>query len=142
MMSEPDRIRSIAHSTFQSGEAMTKYIQFEAGDEAGGVILVEVDDEEVPSSEEGVVKVGIRDVLHNTVAVAQNTFSAAIKNAIHHNVQGLIEAIHSLPEPPTEVEINFGLKITGEAGNVAVGKAGGEVNYAVKLSWKQNSQKT
>jgi len=121
---------------------MTKYIQFESGDENGGTVLVEVDEEEVSLSSEGLVKVGIKEVLHNTVAVAQNTFSNAIRKAIQYNVQGLIDAIHSLPEPPSEVEINFGLKITGEAGNVAVGKAGGEVNYTVKLSWKQDSNQT
>lgn len=114
---------------------MTKYIQF--GDEKDGAILVEVDEEEIPSKEEGVVKVGVKDVLHNTVAVAQNTFYTAIKQAIHYNVQGLMDAVHSLPEPPNEVEINFGLKITGEAGNVAVAKASGETNYTVKLSWKK-----
>lgn len=118
---------------------MTKYIQFDVEDEASGEILVEVDEEEILSSEEGLVKVGIKDVLHNTVAVAQNTFSTAVKNAIHYNVQVLINAIHSLPEPPTEIEVNFGLKVTGEAGNVAVGKMGGEVNYVIKLSWKPGS---
>jgi hypothetical protein len=118
---------------------MTKYIQFNVEDEASGEVLVEVDEEEIISSEEGLVKVGIKDVLHSTVAVAQNTFSTAVKNAIHYNVQVLINAIHSLPEPPTEIEVNFGLKVTGEAGNVAVGKMGGEVNYAIKLSWKPGS---
>lgn len=118
---------------------MAKYIQFETESDNDEVILVEVEEEEVPSSERGVVKVGIKNVLHNTVAIAQTSFSSAIKKAIQNNVQGLIDAIHSLPEPPTEVEINFGLKMTGEAGNIAVGKAGGEVNYTVKLSWKQKS---
>jgi hypothetical protein len=118
---------------------MAKYIQFDAEGGNSEVVLVEVEEEEVPLAEMGVVKVGIKDVLHNTVAVAQTSFSTAIRKAIHNNVQGLIDAIHSLPEPPTEVEINFGLKMTGEAGNIAVGKAGGEVNYTVKLSWKQES---
>jgi len=118
---------------------MTKYIQFDIEDEASGEILVEVDEEEILSSEEGLIKVGIKDVLNNTVAIAQNNFSTAVKNAIHYNVQVLMNAIHSLPEPPTEIEVNFGLKVTGEAGNVAVGKMGGEVNYAIKLSWKPGS---
>ena len=116
---------------------MTKYIQFDTEDAKDGAILVEVDEEEIPSSEEGVVKVGVKEVLHNTVAVANNSFYTAIKEAIHFNVKGLMDAVHSLPEPPNEVEINFGLKITGEAGNVAVAKASGEVNYTVKLSWKK-----
>lgn len=114
---------------------MTKYIQF--GDEENGAVLVEVDEEEVPSTDEGLVKVGLRKGLGNAVVVANKTFYTAIKKAIHYNVQGFMDAVHSLPEPPNEVEINFGLKITGQVGNVAVAKASGETNYTVKLSWKK-----
>jgi hypothetical protein len=39
------------------------------------------------------------------------------------------------------LEISFSLKATGELGNVAVGKAGGEANYNVKLVWKAPSAK-
>jgi hypothetical protein len=37
------------------------------------------------------------------------------------------------------MEISFGLKATGEAGNVAIGKAGSEANFTVKLVWKSIS---
>ena len=36
-----------------------------------------------------------------------------------------------------EMEVTFGLVMTGEVGNVAVGKAGAESNYTVTLKWTQ-----
>jgi hypothetical protein len=35
------------------------------------------------------------------------------------------------------MEITFGLKATGEAGNLAVGKVAGESNYQVRMLWKR-----
>ena len=118
---------------------MTSYIQFTTENEE--TILVEIDEEEI-SSKKGTVKVGLKDNLQGTVAMAQNSFSTAIKSAIKYNVQGLIEAVHSLPKPPSEVEITFGLKATAEVGNVAVGKINGDTNYAVKLVWKAAASDT
>ena len=34
-------------------------------------------------------------------------------------------------------EVGFGLKVTGEVGNVAVARAGGEANYDVKFIWSE-----
>jgi hypothetical protein len=59
---------------------------------------------------------------------------------VRYNAQALIQAVQSLPTPPTEVEITFGIKATGEVGNVAVAKAGGESNYTIKLVWKSQSK--
>ena len=116
--------------------AMSNYIQFETDSSDSPQILIEVEEEEVAPTD-GLVKVGVRDALKGAVATAQNTFSTAIKTAIRQNVQVFMEAVNELPDPPTEVEISFGLKATGEAGNVAIGKLGGEVNYTVKLAWKK-----
>jgi hypothetical protein len=35
------------------------------------------------------------------------------------------------------MEVTFGLVVTGEVGNVAVGKAGAQSNYTVTLKWTQ-----
>lgn len=113
---------------------MTRYIQFNVEDEDISTILVEVDEQEV-APPPGLVKAGTLG--EGMVAIAKNTFAKAIKGAIQHNVLVFLEAVHSLPEPPTEVEITFGLKVTGEVGNIAIGKTGGETNYNVKLAWKQ-----
>lgn len=118
---------------------MMSYIQFTTEDNQ--TILVEIDEEEI-SSKRGTVKVGLKDKIQGTVAMAQSSFSTAIKSAIKYNVQGLIEAVHSLPEPPSEMEITFGLKATAEVGNVAVGKINGDTNYTVKLVWKAASNES
>jgi Trypsin-co-occurring domain 1 len=116
---------------------MTHYIQFQTSDTDGSTILVEVDNEETSSENSGLVKVsGVSDII-TKVFGAKEKFETAIKSAVQHNVEGLIEAIQSLPEPPTEVEITFALKATGQVGNFAVVKGGGEANYSVKLTWKQ-----
>jgi hypothetical protein len=119
---------------------MVKYIQF-TDDEQETVLLVEVNKEEI-APPPGVVKVGLKEKVQDVVAVAQSTFSTAINSAIQQNVQAFMESVRSLPEPPTEVEISFGLKATGEASNIAIGKVGGEVNYTVKLSWKNSAKIT
>jgi hypothetical protein len=116
---------------------MTQYIQFATED--GSSILVEVEEEEV-SPPPGLVKAGLQDKLKQTVGTAQSTFSETINTTIKHNVNAFIESVQCLSEPPTEMEVTFGLKMTGEVGNVAVCKGSGEVNYGVKLVWKQLSK--
>ena len=119
---------------------MANYIEFETGDGSGTTILVEVSDEEVSPTQNGLEDIGIGDTFKNRIASAKSTFTDSLKSTIQHNVQAFIEVIASLPEPPTEVEITFGLKATGEIGNVAIGKASSEANYTVKLAWKQISK--
>jgi Trypsin-co-occurring domain 1 len=116
---------------------MARYIQFETGDEDGSVVLIEVEEEDLETTSGGTVKAGLKNVVKGTVAIAAKPFEAAIRTAIRYNVKGLISAVRGLPDPPTEIEITFGLKATGEASNIAVGKAGTEANYNVKLVWKQ-----
>ncbi len=113
---------------------MAHYIQFSAPE--GGSLLVEVDTDEVVTPP-GVVKAGlVGDAVATTISRAQETFEAALERAIKFNVEAFYQAIQALSKPPNEIEITFGLKATGEAGNVAVVKASGEVNYTVKLAWK------
>jgi Trypsin-co-occurring domain 1 len=120
---------------------MPSYIQFESTEEDGGTILIEVEEEDIEPTRGGSVKAGLKEDIANklrgTISVAVKPFEDAIRAAVRYNVQGLISSVRALPDPPTEVEITFGLKATGEAGNIAVGKAGSEANYNVKLVWKQ-----
>lgn len=119
---------------------MVHYIQFETGRRDDNLlILVEVEQQDISSS--GPIKAGIKDNLKGVIATAQTTLSEAVKCAVHQNVSIFVDAVESLPDPPTEVEISFGLKMTGEIGNVAIGKTAGEANYTVKLAWKQTPRK-
>ena len=118
---------------------MADYIQFTSAD--GNTMLVEVDEGEL-SSQQGVQKAGLREMAGKTVAVAQTSFEHAIQQAMRYNAQVFLQSVVSLPILPSEAEITFGLKITGEIGNVAVGKAGGETNYTIRLTWKRETKGT
>src|SRR5215469_15179605 len=116
---------------------MADYIQFTSAD--GNTMLVEVDEGEL-SSQQGVQKAGLREMAGKSVAVAQTSFEQAIQQAIRYNAQVFLQSVIDLPILPSEAEITFGLKITGEVGNVAVGKAGGETNYTIRLIWKRETK--
>ena len=118
---------------------MADYIQFTSGD--GNSLLVEVDEGEI-SSQQGIQKAGLREIAGKSVAVAQTSFEHAIQQAMRYNAQVFLQSVVNLPILPSEAEITFGLKITGEVGNVAVGKAGGETNYTIRLTWKRETKGT
>jgi len=118
---------------------MADYIQFTSAD--GNSLLVEVDESEV-SSQQGIQKAGLREMAGKSVAVAQTSFENAVQQAMRYNAQVFLQSVISLPILPSEAEITFGLKITGEVGNVAVGKAGGETNYTIRLTWKRETKGT
>lgn len=123
---------------------MAKYLKFQVGDE-GGHILIEVD-EPAPSLEgmieadlaEGPDKAGLIDRAGQVMSKAQTLFNEAIETALRTNVETFYSAIKALPHPPSDIEISFGLKATGELSNIAVGKLGTESNYTIKLAWKSS----
>ncbi|BDI31529.1 hypothetical protein CCAX7_35800 [Capsulimonas corticalis] len=100
-------------------------------------VLVEIDDDVDLDDERSVrSKAGLSEVINTTVVRATISLQEALQRTIQSNVYALRNAVKSLEEPPNEMEISFGLKVTAEASNVAVGKIGGEANYTVKLTWK------
>lgn len=116
---------------------MADYIQFTSPD--GDSLLVEVDESEV-SAQQHIQKAGLREMASKSVGVAQTSFEQAIQQTMRYNAQVFLQSIVNLPILPSEAEITFGLKITGEVGNVAVGKAGGETNYTIRLTWKRETK--
>jgi hypothetical protein len=120
-------------------EKMADYIQFTSAN--GNKLLVEIEEGEV-SSQKGVQKAGLREMASKTVAEAQTSFENAIQQAIQYNAQVFLQSVLGMPILPGEAEITFGLKITGEIGNVAVAKAGGEANYTIRLTWKRETKGT
>ncbi len=114
---------------------MASYIQFKAEDDS--TILVEV--EEV-SSTSGLQQTSLQGTVKAGVAAAQTTFEAALGKVVRVNAQALLQGVKSLPEKPTQVELSFGLKATGQVGNMAICKASGEATYSIKLVWQ--SQKS
>jgi hypothetical protein len=115
---------------------MPRYIQFTAAD--GGTVLLEVESEETPT-QEGMVKAGLMDKAQEVVIQAQATFEEAVMETVCRNAHAFIQKLRTLSDPPDEAEITFGLKGTGEAGNMAIAKVGAEANYTVKLVWRYSA---
>lgn len=124
---------------------MAHYIQFETED--GGTILVEVAEVEREEKAEagGLVKAGLTDEVKKKgkeiVNHAEKSFEDGLE-VVRYNANAFIKKLkRGLVDPPDEVEITFGLKATGKAGNFAIAEAGFEANYTVKLTWKQEEKK-
>jgi hypothetical protein len=119
---------------------MTSYLRFETTDDD---VLIETDVAALaePDLNTGEQKAGlgrwVRSQTGEVVAVAQIGFEQAVRKAVAINAQAFLAAVKSLKEPPAEMEITFGLKGTGEVGNVAVGKVAGESSYQVKMVWRR-----
>ena len=112
---------------------MAQYIMFPTA--TGGTVLVETDDEEVTPAA-GVEKAGLLDSRPaKAVATAGAIFEDAVGSAVQKNVDALDGALRRLAKPPKQIELTFGLKATGEVGNFAIAKVGGEASISVKLVW-------
>ena len=73
------------------------------------------------------------DDLSQRSAEALNQAMGTIKTMARRT----LETIDTLANKPTEVEVEFGIKLTVEAGAV-ISKAGGEGNITVKLKWTRD----
>ena len=119
---------------------MSNYLRFASEEGEAGDVLVEVDAAEVlPASGEqnAGLRQWARDRGDEVVAVAESGFKEAVRRAVRLNVPAFLAAAEALENPPAELEISFGLKGTGEVGNLAVGKVAGECSYQVKMVWRR-----
>jgi hypothetical protein len=67
---------------------------------------------------------------------AERTLSEAFA-AVRINAEAFMKQISAMDAQPTEIEVTFGLKASGELGNFAVGKLTGDANYTVKMVGKK-----
>ena len=111
------------------------YIQFTTAD--GGTVLVEAADEQGELA--GVVKAATRGERGAVVAQAKEKFEAGLA-VVRQNADAFLQQVRGLSEAPSEVEITFGIKASGELGNFAVARAGAEASYTVKLTWKRETK--
>ena len=70
------------------------------------------------------------------VATATKSFDAALER-LQPMAQTLITRLQDLGERPDEISIQFGLKMTIDAGLV-VAHSSGEANFNVTLQWKRS----
>jgi hypothetical protein len=114
---------------------MAHYLAFRGDD--GDAVLIEADVDD--ARDEGIVKAGVSDRVRTTLATAQRPLTDALTAVIGDHAEALVRATRGLSDPPDHMEVTFTLKATGEAGNIAVGRLGGEANYNVKLTWEHLS---
>ena len=107
---------------------MKRLVEFPLED--GSTILVEVDE---PESAGGTARVARGD--NKTVAKANQTFEKAL-DKIKPTANAVISKLRDLTHSPDEITVEFGLKLSAEAGAV-LAAAGIEANYKVTLTWKK-----
>jgi len=88
---------------------MKRLVEFEL--EEGGTILVEVEVPKRPGVEHAAMRGG------EVVRRAGQTFEAAL-DKVRPAAQAIIRKLRALHDPPDEIEVEFGLKMSAEAGAV------------------------
>lgn len=96
----------------------------------GGFLAVEVDAAEAP----GRVMRGLAPA--DVLAAANNTFEAALES-VHSAAEGILNELRSLAQPPDEVAVEFGVKMSAESGAI-IAKLTGEANFKINLTWKKS----
>jgi Trypsin-co-occurring domain 1 len=97
-----------------------------------GVVQVEIAG---PAEEQE--ELGTAGLARRTATRAMMTFEEAV-SVLRPTAQAIAAQFKELEDPPTEVEVTFGLKITGQSSATIV-SAGGESQLAVTLRWKPQS---
>jgi hypothetical protein len=98
----------------------------------GGVVVVETDTADLASR-----RVMRGNGAEATIATANATFESALKT-VRAAAEGILNQLRSLAEPPDEVAVEFGVKLSAETGAV-IAKASTEANFKINLSWKKNT---
>ena len=108
---------------------MKRLIEFTLKD--GSSILVEMQDAEGG----GLVRASR---FSDEIEKARLSFEEALEN-IRPAAGAIIEKIKTLSDPPDEVEVAFGLKLSAETG-IVIAAGSLETNYTVTLKWTQDKK--
>jgi hypothetical protein len=111
---------------------MKRLVEFPT--ESGEVILAEVEDLEAAG---GTTRRGLS--ASSVIERAQTTFEDALDTA-QPIASGLIGKLRSIADSPDEVQIEFGLTLSAQAGAVLVAGASAGANYKVTLKWTKTSK--
>lgn len=106
---------------------MKRLIEFPL--EGGGSVVVEVDE---PEAEGGVVRAARPGEVSER---AQLSFEEAL-GKLRPAAESIIARLRALSDPPDQVGVEFGLKLSAGAGAV-IASAAAEANYRVTLTWKR-----
>ncbi len=90
---------------------------------------------EVPEEMQGEVRVADTGQI---VLKVSRTFDEVLEHQVKPAAQKLVAILRDVS--PKEIEVEFGVKITGEAGEVFT-KAGVEGQFTIKLKWDRSPDK-
>lgn len=96
-------------------------------------------DENAPILVEPTPKSGLQQVSLSPTEIAQKSKEAvnSAMNTIYQMAQRVVVTVDALANKPSEVEVEFSLKLNAELGQAFIAKAQGESTMKVKLSWKR-----
>jgi NTP-dependent ternary system trypsin peptidase co-occuring protein len=89
----------------------------------GGELLIESADGQ------GAIPVGAG----GRVVQASETVQKAMGN-IRSAAEAVLGELRAMEQPPSKVNVEFGIKVTGEA-SLAIAKSSGEANFNVTIEW-------
>ncbi len=98
----------------------------------GGVVVVEV--EPADNAARRVMRGGSAEAV---IATANATFESALQT-VRAAAEGILHQLLSLPEPPDELGVEFGVKMSAETGAV-IAKVSTEANFKINLTWKKQT---
>lgn len=113
---------------------MKRLVEFPS--ESGEAIVVEVEDLELPGGG-GTTRRGLSP--SGVVDRAQTSFEDALEKA-KPMASGLVSKLRSIADSPDEVQVEFGLSLSAQAGAVLVAGASAGANYKVTLKWTKTSK--
>lgn len=111
---------------------MASYLKFELED--GTIVYVETTDS--PKGTSGLIP-GSRGAEQAADQAAVSFEKSA--GAVRKMASALLEQFRA--DQPDEVSINFGLKASGELGNLIVARGGMEANFNVSIRWRKPDEK-
>jgi hypothetical protein len=117
---------------------MSTYVGFDASN--GSKLLIEIENPalqaETIDPDLAGKATGVPAVVERAIASGSELFESAIKTVTQLHATAFYAALLTLPRPPTEATVEFGIKASAELGNFVVSKMAGEANYTIKLTWK------
>ncbi|MCS7221284.1 MAG: CU044_2847 family protein [Anaerolineae bacterium] len=106
---------------------MRRLIEFPL--EAGGSVLIQVQE---PAEEADMTRAGR---VGEAIVQAHQTFEATLER-LRPVADAIIARLRGLADPPDEVQVEFGVALSAEAG-VVITSASAEANYRVTLTWRR-----
>jgi len=71
----------------------------------------------------------------DVLAEASDSFEAALEK-VRSAAEAILNQLRSLAQPPDEVAVEFGVKMSAETGAI-IAKASGEANFKINIMWKK-----